>query len=162
MLSESDGGYGFKQSKIDPCIFYKDGVTVITWVDDCLIFTRKKCLADDLILNLKKKKFTLSEDDDVSSYLGVKMELDEESGKVTMSQPFLTDRIIELLGDSVKDANVKDTPAVYKEILHKDELGPERKKIMEVAQCNWYAELSSSNHSSKHTLCCSSMCPFLC
>jgi hypothetical protein len=127
MLSESNGGYGFEQSKIDPCIFYKDGVTVITWVDDCLIFAQKKSLADELILNLKEK-FTLSEEDDVSAYLGVKMKLDEESGKVTMSQPFLTDRIIELLGDSVKDANVKDTPAVYKEILHKDELGPERKQ----------------------------------
>lgn len=127
MLPESEGGHGFKQSKIDPCIFYKDGVTVITWVDDCLIFTRQKFLADELIVNLKKK-FTLSEEDDVSAYLGVKMDINEESGKVTMSQPFLTDRIIELLGDSVKDANVKDTPAVYKEILHKDELGPERKQ----------------------------------
>lgn len=127
MLPESQGGYGFQQSKIDPCIFYKDGVTVITWVDDCLIFTREKYLADDLIVNLKKK-FTLSEEDDVSAYLGVKMKFDEETGKVSMSQPFLTDRIIELLGDSVKDANVKDTPAVYKETLHKDELGPERKQ----------------------------------
>ena len=70
----------------------------------------------------------MSEEEDVSAYLGVKMELNEDNGKVSMSQPFLTDRIIDLLGDAVKEANVKDTPAVYKEILHKDELGPERKQ----------------------------------
>ena len=95
------------------CIFYKEGITVITWVDDCLIFAEEKCLADKLIVNLKKK-FILSEEDDVSAYLGVKMKLDKESGKVTMSQPFLTERIIELLGDSVKDADVKDTPEYTK------------------------------------------------
>jgi hypothetical protein len=47
------------------------------------------------------------------------MELDEETGTVSMTQPFLIERIISLLGDAVKEANIKDTPAVYKEILHK-------------------------------------------
>jgi hypothetical protein len=73
-------------------------------------------------------KFTLSEEDDVSAYLGVKMELDEETGIVSMKQPFLIQRIIDLLGDAVKEANIKDTPAVYKEILHKGEDGPEQKQ----------------------------------
>ena len=56
------------------------------------------------------------------------MELNKEDDTVTMSQPFLIDRIIELLGSAITDANVKDTPAVYKEILFKDEDGPERKQ----------------------------------
>jgi hypothetical protein len=47
------------------------------------------------------------------------MELDEETGTVSMTQPFIIERIIGLLGDAVKEANIKDTPAVYKEILHK-------------------------------------------
>lgn len=125
--SEDDGGYGFTQSTVDPCIFYKEGVTLITWVDDCLIFAREKEFADTLILSLKQQ-FTLSEEGDVSAYLGVKMEINEETGNVTMSQPFLIQRIIELLGDAISEANVKDTPAVYKEILHKDEHGPPRKQ----------------------------------
>ena len=29
---------GFKPSAIDPCIFYKRGLTLIVYVDDCLIF----------------------------------------------------------------------------------------------------------------------------
>ena len=107
--------------------FFKDGVTLITWVDDCLIFSREKEYVDALILALKKQ-CTLSEEGEVSAYLGVKMELNEETGKVTMSQPFLIQRIIELLGDAISEANIKDTPAVYKEILHKDEFGPPRKQ----------------------------------
>jgi hypothetical protein len=124
---EDTGGFGFKQSLVDPCIFYKDGVTLITWVDDCLIFARKKELADKVIEELKGK-FTLTEDEDVSAYLGILMKIDEENETVEMTQPFLIQRIIDLLGDAVKDANIKDTPSVYKEILTKDEHGPERKQ----------------------------------
>ena len=124
---EENGGYGFKQSYVDPCIFHKDGITVITWVDDCLIFSKNKDLADDFIVNLKKK-FTLTEEEDVSAYLGIQMKLDEENGEVSMAQPFLIQCILDLLGDAVKEANVKDTPVVYKEYLTKDEDGPDRKQ----------------------------------
>ena len=37
VLEESAGGYGLKQSQIDPCIFYKEGLTLITWVDESKI-----------------------------------------------------------------------------------------------------------------------------
>ena len=47
---------------------------------------------------------------------------------MTLAQPYHIERIIQELGSAVKDANVKDTPAVYKEILHKDENGPNRKQ----------------------------------
>ena len=128
MKSREEGGHGFKQSLVDPCIFYREGVVVISWVDDCLIFAKSKEIADSLIEELQSN-FTLTEEEGgVTAYLGVKMELNEEDDTVTMSQPFLIDRIIELLGSAITDANVKDTPAVYKEILFKDEDGPERKQ----------------------------------
>ena len=34
-LDAKQGGYGFKQSKIDPCIVLQDGLILISWVDDC-------------------------------------------------------------------------------------------------------------------------------
>lgn len=127
IMSKDEGGYGFRQSKIDPCIFYRNGVTIITWVDDCLIFAKNKELADDLIKELQGK-FTLTEEEEVAAYLGCKLEIDDASDEIRLSQPFLIERIITLLGDAVKECNVKDTPTVYKELLHKDEFGPDRKQ----------------------------------
>jgi hypothetical protein len=125
--TEDGNGLGFKQSLIDPCVFYKNGVILISWVDDCLIFAKNQELAQDLIQGLQKT-FVLTEEDDVSAYLGVQLKMDEATDTVTLSQPYLIERIIQELGLAVTDANVKDTPAVYKEILHRDEDGPDRKQ----------------------------------
>jgi len=128
LIKNSDeGGYGFTQSAIDPCIFYKDGIILISWVDDCLIFAKSKSYADDLIKNLQSS-FTLTEEEDVSAYLGVEVNVDGDSDTVSLTQPYLIKRIIDAMGPAISDANTKSTPAVYKEILHKDEDGPERKQ----------------------------------
>ena len=71
-MSVHDGGYGFSQSKIDPCVFYREGMILISWVDDCLIFAKNKQYADELIKDLKRT-FTLMEEEDVSAYLGVEV-----------------------------------------------------------------------------------------
>ncbi len=123
----SEGGCGFRQSTVDPCIFYRDGITLITWVDDCLIFAQSKELADTLIAQLQTM-FTLTEEGAVDAYLGVQMDIDKDNNNITMSQPFLIQRIIDLLGDAVTAANTKNTPAVWKEVLHRDEHGPPRRQ----------------------------------
>ena len=46
------------------------------------------------------------------------MELDEDNGQGTMSQPFLIQCIQDLLGDAANDVNTKDTPAVYKDFFN--------------------------------------------
>jgi hypothetical protein len=127
ITSKLEGGFGFRQSKVDPCIFYRDGVTIITWVDDCLIFAKNKDLADELLKELQST-FTLTEEDEVAAYLGCQLTMDPTSNTVTIAQPYLIQRIIDLLGDAVRDCNIKDTPTVYKELLHKDEHGPARKQ----------------------------------
>mmetsp|Transcript_21406 Transcript_21406/g.29988 ORF Transcript_21406/g.29988 Transcript_21406/m.29988 type:complete len:240 (+) Transcript_21406:2-721(+) len=127
MMDEDKGGYGFKQSATDPCLFYKDGVILISWVDDCLIFAKSKQHADDLIKDLHKP-FSLPEGGDVCAYFGVQVDINERNDTISMTQPFLIQRIIDELGTSISTANVKPTPAVYKEILHKDADGPERKQ----------------------------------
>ena len=73
--NSDEGGYGFTQSAIDPCIFYKDGIILISWVDDCLIFAKNKSYADDLIKNLQSL-FTITEEENVSAYLGVELIVD--------------------------------------------------------------------------------------
>ena len=139
---EEQGGYGFKQSAIYPCILYKDGVILISCVDGCLIFAHKKELADKLIENFNKK-FTLTEEEDVSAYLGVQVKMEDKEDTISLTQLYLIQRIVEALGPAVQDSNVKSTPAVYKEILHKDEDGPERKQdwnyISQIGMLNYLA-----------------------
>lgn len=126
IAKQSEGGYGFQQSAIDPCIFFHEGIILIFWVDDCLIFSTKKELADEVISDLHAK-FTLTKEEDVSAYIGVQLSINEDN-TVSLTQPFLIQRIIDSLGDAITEANIKSTPAVYKEILHKDEDGPEQKQ----------------------------------
>jgi hypothetical protein len=125
--SESDDGFEFRQSKVDPCVFHKPGITLISFVDDCLIFSKDKETADKFLEQLKEQ-FMMTDEGDVHNYLGVEMNIDAETDSIKMVQPYLIQRIIEDLGASVKDCNIKSTPAVAKEILHKDENGPERKQ----------------------------------
>ena len=126
ILDGDKGGCGFKQSTIDPCAFYKDGVILITWVDDCLIFAKDKTYADQLINDIRKT-FTITEEEDLSAYLGVEVNMDENTDAVSLTQPYLIKRIVDAIGSSVVDINIKSTPVVYKEILYRDEEGPVRK-----------------------------------
>merc|ERR1719416_376907 len=41
----------FIQSNIDPCIFYKQGIIVLCYVDDCLIFAQEDRLIDELFIS---------------------------------------------------------------------------------------------------------------
>ena len=125
---------GYTSSAIDPCIFYKKNCVILVYVDDCLVFADKRETADKLIEDLLKA-YSLTDEGElgiegetVSSYLGVKVHYDKENGQITLTQPFLIERIIELLGNAVQDANVKRTPAEYKRPLHKDLDGPDRKQ----------------------------------
>ena len=60
----------FKQSLVDPCLFYRGQVILVIYVDDCLIFTPKKSEADTLVKELEDK-FTIEDEGDVSGYLGI-------------------------------------------------------------------------------------------
>ena len=119
---------GFTPSAVDPCVFYKDGCAILCYVDDCLIFARTKAMADKVLSDLRAYGYVLTDEGEVTNYLGVQVERDPNNGSFTLTQPYLIERILGLLGDAVQEANTKSTPAVPKEILHKDELGPARKQ----------------------------------
>ena len=112
---------GFKQAvEVDACLFISDKVICLTYVDDTLFFARDMKDIDEVITLLtKKQKMSLSVKDDVAGFLGVNVAHDTASGKVTLTQPGLTDRIIEALG--CKDLPGVDTPANC--VLGKDEHG---------------------------------------
>ena len=92
---------GFTPSAVDPCVFYKDGCAILCYVDDCLIFARTKAMADKVLSDLQSYGYVLTDEGEVTNYLGVQVDHDPENGSFTLSQPYLVERILALLGDAV-------------------------------------------------------------
>ena len=85
----------FTPSIVDPYVFYGGDLTIVTYVDDCLIFTPKKEEADTLITQMDKH-FSMTDEGSVEQYLWVKVE--RKNGSVKLSQPYLIQRIIDAIG----------------------------------------------------------------
>jgi hypothetical protein len=114
--------YGFEQSQVDPCLFYKSQVLFILYVDDDVCLTPNKLDADALINRLERKGYVLTDKGPLSAYLGIQVD-QRADGRVSISQPGFIQRIINSVG--LKDAHMHDTPDDC--VLLRDENGPERK-----------------------------------
>ena len=131
MLSKGLTGskLGFKPSEVDPCVFYREDAIILTYVDDCLIFSKDLKVVKKIVDTLKEDFIVDLEEDlnsgDVSRYLGMTIDRNKDKS-FEIRQPFLIDRILALLELDDK-VNPKNTP-VTKPLLHKDSLGPLRVK----------------------------------
>ena len=97
---------GFKPSKIDPGLYLRDDMILLSYVDDCLFFGPDSKKIEEVIKQLKEMKYSLTEEDDVYAFLGVQVKQDGD--KIKLSQPGLINKVINLVG--MNDCNAKDTP----------------------------------------------------
>ena len=89
---------GLKPSQIDPCIFMKDGMIMLVYVDDCIIIGDSIARIDVLIHSLMNgpEKFVLTDEGTLEKFLGVNISrLDD--GRYEFTQPFLIERIIKFI-----------------------------------------------------------------
>jgi hypothetical protein len=121
----------FKPSKVDPCLYYKKGMIVLTYVDDCIIVGNKMEDIDAFVESMQKgpENFILTDEGDIDKFLGIEIEqLDDK--RFEMKQPFLIERICTTLGLLNNEwdvaSNTKATP-VGKPVLNKDLSGKPRK-----------------------------------
>ena len=114
---------GFKQNKVDPCIFVRNNCIVICYNYDCCVFSKYKETIDALLKNLSKI-FKMTYEGCVNSYLGMNVSK-YPNGTITMSQPAIIDEILNSLG-ICDESKMHDTPANV--ILTKDEDGNGRKQ----------------------------------
>ena len=121
----------FVPSNIDPCLYLKDGMAVLTYVDDCIIVGKSTKAIDALIHSLRhgQEGFNLTDEGSIDKFLGVEI-TDRPNGEFEMSQPHLISRIVtflglDVLGDQVQHRN--RVPAIST-ILNKDLDGKPRKK----------------------------------
>ena len=110
---------GFKQSKVDECIFYKGSCVFFFYVDDGIFLSPDSSLVDKAIQDLKNENLNIEDQGDIADYLGINFNY-EQNGTIVMSQPQLIDQLIV----DVKFKNTKnlpDTPALSTHILQRDE-----------------------------------------
>jgi hypothetical protein len=115
---------GFRQSAVDPCCFIKGDLVLLAYVDDCLIFCNNKGHVDTFLRELQEA-FTLTDEGDVATYLGMNITKNKGGTEFTLSQPHLIDRIIQSV--NLHDMRLHDTPAEPKTLLTKDIEGDHRK-----------------------------------
>ncbi len=74
---------GFKQSKTDECVFFKNGTIFIVYVDDAILIGPNEKEINRIIENLKQT-YALTDEGDLNEYLGIKMgKLNDEQRRLT-------------------------------------------------------------------------------
>ena len=121
---------GFRPSQIDPCIFMKDGMIMLVYVDDCIIISDSIARIDVLIHSLMNgpEKFVLTDEGTLDKFLGINIsKLDD--GRYEFTQPFLIDRIIKFINTEYPTelTGRESLTPVGKPLLHKDLEGKPRK-----------------------------------
>ena len=124
---------GFTPLEIDPCLYLKENMVLLTYINDCIIISPSCDSIDRLIPSMQSglENFKLTDKGVVNKYLGVEItRLNNNSFE--LSQPFLIDRILYFLGlcnNKFKtDANSTSTP-IAKGLLHRDLNGKGQKYI---------------------------------
>ena len=98
---------GFKQNKVDPCIFVRNNCIVIFYVDDCCIFSKDKETIDALLKNISKT-FKLTYEGWFKSYIAMNFSK-YPNGNITVSQPTIIEKILNSLG-ICDESKIHDTP----------------------------------------------------
>ena len=88
---------GFRQSDHDPCLFCKDDVICVVYVDDTLFFSKDRSKVNEVISQLQKLNFELTDEGDVEGFLGIQIDQFPD-GTIQMTQPDLINRAIQSLG----------------------------------------------------------------
>ena len=105
---------GFKQSIVDPCVFYKNGTILMIYVDNTIVCAKTTKEVKE-VTKLLKSEFDVDDQGDLADYLGVKVERLAD-GRILLTQPHLIDQIIR---DLHFQSNTKsmETPALATKIL---------------------------------------------
>ena len=108
---------GFIQSLADECIFFKGGIIFMVYVDDGIFMAPSKKEIDQAIKDMKKI-FNLTDEGDISDYLGIKV-TKLPNGSISLTQPHLIDIILSDLNFAANTKS-KEIPAVSSAILQRD------------------------------------------
>ena len=99
---------GLVQSKHDPCLWYKDEMILVQYVDDCGIGAPNQKIIDDFVQALEAKGLQLTKEGSFSEFLGLKFE-NHPDGSIEMTQKGLIQKILK--ATMMEDCNPNSLPA---------------------------------------------------
>jgi hypothetical protein len=99
---------GLSASKFDLCLFMKNSLIVIVYVDDILMYGWSEAEIDNFIKQLKNDDIALHKEGTAEGYLGIDIQRDCQHKM--LKQEGLTKQIIEALGLDSKYSTPVDTP----------------------------------------------------
>ena len=80
-----DLGWSQPLPSLEPCLFVKDGVICLVYVDNCLFFGTSNEKIHELIKEIEAAGFTLTIENDVYAFLGVEVKFDKTTGAVSLT-----------------------------------------------------------------------------
>ena len=119
---------GFKQSEVDPCLFYKDVIYIGTYIDDNFVMKKeneiKKFIKE---LNGKGLKVTIKEG--LCDYLSCSIVMNKEMTKAWIGQPHLIKKLKKEFDNEIAGLKRYDTPGspskrILKNVKEEDILNP--------------------------------------
>ena len=118
---------GFKESQSDPCVFIRDNMVILVYVDDCVLVSKSSDVINEFIDSLKNgsEQFVFTDEGSMDKYLGVDIQKLDNNDFI-LRQPFLIQRILEALSIEPSKTNKRNVPVIGP-LLSKDENGPVRK-----------------------------------
>ena len=84
---------GFKQSKVDDCIFYHRNVLYNLYTDDSILAGPDQKEINKVIEDMKKAKLDIMVEGDIQDFLGVNINQNND-GTITFSQPHLIEKVL--------------------------------------------------------------------
>ncbi|KAI2507905.1 hypothetical protein MHU86_6563 [Fragilaria crotonensis] len=102
---------GFKQSKVDECVFYRGKTLYVLYTDDSLLAGPDKDEIDRVIEDLKNKaRLAITVEGDLADFLGVNIER-KDDGTIHLTQPHLIGQILDDLRMNDDSVKPRTTPA---------------------------------------------------
>ena len=94
-LGDSTEEVGFSASEFDPCLYYRQNVIMLGYIDDCIMFNPCPQVIDKTIKDLQhsEKKIVIIELGDVSDIMGIEVS-SLEDGLIKLSQLYLINSIL--------------------------------------------------------------------
>ena len=116
---------GFKPSLYNPCLYYLGSIIFLVYIDNCIIFSPDGHSIDAIVMDFCacSHRFTIDDQGDISDFLGIQMQKLSD-GSIQLTQQQLIDAITKDL-HLQSSSNIKKTPAMTTNLLHKDSDGPD-------------------------------------